>query len=198
AAAAVTPAATAATVATPAATAAAATTAVAPGASQSILQNSQQNIQQTNIAVNGTNNQVVTKFAKSSGQVSKGAVIDQQVPTTSPLYRMGLRSGDIITKVDGNPVSQLVDIRRIKENSTIEYVRGNQIKVAGKPILQSATSDVAKFYTGAPAVEFDTKGIVEVQQTEMTLYEYYDNMAKAEANAASSDMPAQEYGADEY
>jgi len=47
---------------------------------------------------------VVTKFLPTSQKVARGAVIDAKVPDNSPLAKIGLRAGDIITKVDGNPV----------------------------------------------------------------------------------------------
>ena len=55
---------------------------------------------------------VVTKFLPTSQKVARGAVIDAKVPDNSPLAKIGLRAGDIITKVDGNPVNAMIDIRR--------------------------------------------------------------------------------------
>lgn len=135
---------------------------------------------------------IVTKFLPSSGRVSKGAVIDGSVPANSPLRKMGLRSGDIITSVDGNPVNSLLDARRIKADSNITYVRGNQIKVAGKPILQGNASN-AQPNNGSKSIDLTIDSIKNLQESEMSLYEYYDNLEKIAQPA-----PAQEYGADEY
>ncbi|MDO4551743.1 MAG: PDZ domain-containing protein [Planctomycetia bacterium] len=139
---------------------------------------------------------VVTKFLPSSGRVSKGAVIDSKVPQNSPLFKMGLRSGDIITSVDGTPVQSMIDVRRIKADSKITYVRGNQIKVAGKPILQRTSGEVAQADTASKTADVSLDNIKSLQTTEQSLYEYYDNLEKEAA--ASAEMPAKEYGADEY
>ena len=138
---------------------------------------------------------VVTKFLPSSGAVAKGAIVDGKVPENSPLAKLGLRSGDIITKVDGNPVTSLVDARRIKENSNVTYVRGDKIKVAGKPILQKASNEVATSNNGSKSADFDANNIKNFQKTEMSLYEYYDSLEKASAEPAA---PAPEYGEKEY
>ncbi|MBE6427043.1 MAG: PDZ domain-containing protein [Planctomycetaceae bacterium] len=118
---------------------------------------------------------VVTKFLPTSQKVARGAVIDAKVPDNSPLAKIGLRAGDIITKVDGNPVNAMIDIRRITPDSTIEFVRGSQIKVAGKQILQNGT---AQNMNGAKSADVTVSQLQSLQETEMTLYEYYDNMEK--------------------
>ena len=118
---------------------------------------------------------VVTKFLPTSQKVARGAVIDAKVPDNSPLAKIGLRAGDIITKVDGNPVNAMIDIRRITPDSTIEFVRGSQIKVAGKQILQNGT---AQNMNGAKSADVTVSQLQSLQEAEMTLYEYYDNMEK--------------------
>lgn len=132
-------------------------------------------------------------IAKSSGQVAKGAVIDRAVPAHSPLAKMGLRAGDIITSVDGNPVNSIVDVRRINANSNITYVRGNIVKVAGKPLLQNTTASVAKAFEGTNEAPCNTDQIKATQNSTMSLYEYYDSLETTTIPAS-----VQEYGADEY
>ena len=134
-----------------------------------------------------------TIFFKSSGRTATGAVIDKQVPSNSPLLKMGLRSGDIITSVDGNPVHSLLDVRRIKSTSNVTYVRGNKIKVAGKPLLQRVTDSSAKNYEGLDQKAIDLGAIKSLQKSEMSLYDYYDQQEKA-----ASKVPAKEYGSDQY
>ena len=118
---------------------------------------------------------VVTKFLPTSQKVARGAVIDAKVPDNSPLAKIGLRAGDIITKVDGNPVNAMIDIRRITPDSTIEFVRGSQIKVAGKQILQNGT---AQNMNGAKSADVTVSQLQSLQETEMTLNENYDNKEK--------------------
>ncbi|MBE6427202.1 MAG: PDZ domain-containing protein [Planctomycetaceae bacterium] len=117
---------------------------------------------------------IVVKFQPSSGKVAKGAVIDGKVPADSPLVKLGLRSGDIITKVDGNPVNSMLDARRIRENSEIEFVRGEQIKVASKQLLQNEGSQSGS----VKSASVDFGSLQAVQEREMSLYEYYDMQEK--------------------
>lgn len=126
---------------------------------------------------------ILTKFAATSGRVSKGAVIDGEVPSNSPLRRMGLRSGDIITSVDGNPVNTIADIKRIKSNSRITYVRGDKIKVSGKLILEGNVAN-APASNGSKSVAVSIDSIKSLQDSNISLYEYYDNLKNTAAAPA--------------
>ncbi len=112
---------------------------------------------------------------KASGAVAKGAVINGTVPEKSPLKKMGLRSGDIIVKVDGNKVDSLADVQRATANSKIVYIRGNQIKTGGKQILQKVNDDVT---VKAFAEKVSAEQLEKVGQGGQTLYEYYDALEK--------------------
>lgn len=138
--------------------------------------------------------ETMTIIAKSSGKVSRGAVIDQKVPANSPLAKMGLRSGDIITSVDGNPVNGLLDVRRIKSDSNVTFVRGNKIQVAGKPLLKRANSAVVKSNAGMTQATIDLNVVKSMQDKKMSLYEYYDRQEKA----AEQGVPTAEYGSNQY
>lgn len=117
---------------------------------------------------------VIAKFLPKSDKVAKGAVIDGTVPDHSPLKQFGIRSGDIITKVDGNPINSMLDVRRITKDSSIEFISGKQIKVAGKPILQNGGA----MSSGAKSADVTVDQIKALQETEMSLYDYYDNLEK--------------------
>lgn len=117
-------------------------------------------------------------IAKSSQQVARGAVIDKKVPTNSPLYKMGLRAGDVIAKIDGKPVNSMVDVRRMTSKSKVVFIRGNQIKVASKQLLTKTDKKISKSSNGINANEINLDVLKKVQGKEMSLYEYYDSMEK--------------------
>lgn len=117
-----------------------------------------------------------TIIAKSSKQVACGAVIDQKVTSNSPLFKMGLRAGDIIAKIDGKPVKSMIDIRRMTGNSKVVFIRGNQIKVAGKQLLTKTNNQISKA-NGNP-VNIDLNILKANSKKEMSLYEYYDSLDK--------------------
>jgi len=112
---------------------------------------------------------------KASGSVAKGAVINGTIPAQSPLKKMGLRSGDIIVKIDGKKVDSLADVKRAAANSKIVYIRGNQIKTAGKQILQKTSNNVSvKSFEQVSAERLEGAKA----DAGKTLYEYYDELEK--------------------
>lgn len=119
-----------------------------------------------------------TIIAKSSKSLASGAVIDKKVPSNSPLFKMGLRAGDIIAKIDGKPVNSMIDVRRMTKNSQVVFVRGNQIKVAGRQLLARTNNGMAKS-NGMNANNIDLDVLKKAQSNkEMSLYEYYDSLNK--------------------
>ena len=76
--------------------------------------------------------------------------------------------------MDGNPVNSMLDARRIRENSEIEFVRGEQIKVASKQLLQNEGSQSGS----VKSASVDFGSLQAVQEREMSLYEYYDMQEK--------------------
>jgi len=91
---------------------------------------------------------------------------------------MGLRSGDIIVKIDGVKVDSLADVQRANANSKIVYIRGNQIKTGGKQILQKANDEVTvKSFPEKVSAE-QLEEIKNAGDAEKTLYEYYDSLEK--------------------
>lgn len=117
-------------------------------------------------------------IAKSSNTVVKGAVIDKTVPQDSPLFKMGLRAGDIIAKINGKPVSSMIDIRRMSRNSEVVFIRGHQIKVADKQPLTKVGSDLGKSSMTLNTKDINLKVLEKAQKRTMSLYEYYDSLEK--------------------
>lgn len=119
-----------------------------------------------------------TIIAKSSNQHAQGAVISKKVPANSPLFKMGLRAGDIIAKIDGKPVNSMIDVRRMTKNSKVVFIRGNQIKVASQQLLTKTNNSMAKSSGGMNANQINLDVLKKVQGKEMSLYEYYDSLEK--------------------
>lgn len=118
----------------------------------------------------------MTFIAKSSNQMARGAVIDSKVPSNSPLFKMGLRSGDVITKINGKPVNSMIDVRRMNKNSQVVFIRGNQIKVADRQPLTKVSSDLGKSLMTLNAKDINLNVLKKAQNRTMSLYEYYDSL----------------------
>lgn len=105
---------------------------------------------------------------KSSGRTARGAVISKEIPAKSPLAKIGLRTGDIVTKIDGKPVTSMADLKKINKNSKVEFVKGKGIKIASKSmnVRGAKGGDSA----GAASVQ-DIKA-----EKEVSLYDYFDNL----------------------
>ncbi len=122
-----------------------------------------------------------TIVAKSSGQTACGAVVDQTVPANSPLAKLGVKVGDVITHVDGVQVKSLVDLRKVKADSTLKIIPGNLINVSKNQINHVPSETEAK------ALENGAKGLTELNIGEdsigenetVTLYEYYEALEKS-------------------
>ena len=121
-----------------------------------------------------------TYVAKSSGKTACGAVVDQTVPANSPLANVGVKVGDVITHVDGVQVKSLVDLRKVKADSTLKIIPGNLINVSKNQINHVPSETEAK------ALESGAKGLTELNIGEdsigenetVTLYEYYEALEK--------------------
>ena len=116
-------------------------------------------------------------YYKSTGKTRTGAVINSKVPANSPLARLGLRSGDIVTSVDGRPVTSISDVRAARSSSKLTFYRGGKLKVAGRGILRGASA--ARSAAGKDASErtvtaSDLRGMGEI-----SMYEYYDRIEGA-------------------
>lgn len=118
-----------------------------------------------------------TIIAKSSNKLARGVVIDKKVPVTSPLHKMGLRAGDVIAKIDGKPVTSMIDVRRMTKNSKVVFVRGDQIKVAGRQPLTKTKTTLGKS-SGMNSNDIDLEALKKAQTKTMSLYEYYDSLEK--------------------
>lgn len=73
-------------------------------------------------------------FQKKELKLEGGAILSETVPEGTPAYQAGLRKGDVITRIDGDPLGDQMDLRVAlykkspKDNVSITYVRDGQIK----------------------------------------------------------------------
>ena len=114
-----------------------------------------------------------TTFYKSAGDVN-GAMLDSDPAPNSPLARQGLRKGDIITHVDGQPLRNLQDLNQATANSRLTVTKGNQTRFAGN-LLKSADENLMKSFEGLQEVEAGTLMTnAQIREAEYDMYKFYD------------------------
>jgi len=115
-----------------------------------------------------------TTFEKSAGDVN-GAMIDSDPTPDSPLARQGLRKGDIITHVDGQPLRSLQDLNRATANSRLTVQKGNETKFAGN-LLKSADENLLKSFEGLQEVEVGTLMTnAQIREAgDLDMYKYFE------------------------
>lgn len=116
----------------------------------------------------------VYKSLSKSASDSNGAMLDSDPEPGSPLATQGLRKGDIITAVDGQPLTSLQDLNRVTANSRLSVQKGNNVKFAGN-LLKSADADYMKNFDGLQEVEAGTLlSKSEIQSGNYDMYKFYD------------------------
>ena len=121
-------------------------------------------------------------IAKSSGKTACGAVVDQAVPSNSPLAKMGIKRGDVVTHVDGVQVKSIVDLRKITANSKLKFIPGNQITVSKQQINHVPGASAAKaLETGANGLTDLNIGEKSIGANEtVSLYDYYEALENSD------------------
>ena len=102
----------------------------------------------------------------------KGAVVADPVRKNSPLAKAGIKQGDIIIAIDGAPVNDVSDLKKLTKGSRIKYVKGEKIQIANKAISAGAkrmSNGSAK--SDAPIVGEMSNESVEGAGT--TLYDFF-------------------------
>lgn len=115
-----------------------------------------------------------TTIAVYKGGDNQGAQLDTDPIPGSPLAVRGLRKGDIITAVDGQPLKSLSDLSRVTANSKLSVHKGNNVKFAGN-LLKNADEDYMKSFDALQEVEAGnmlTKA--EIQSGNYDMYKFYD------------------------
>jgi len=119
---------------------------------------------------------VIYKSANDSGNIN-GAVIDSDPAPGSVLARQGLRKGDIITHIDGQPLKSLQDMSRATANSKLTVQKGNETQYAGN-LLKSADEKLMKNFEGMREVE--ASGLMtnkEIGEANLNMYDYFNRNA---------------------
>jgi membrane-associated protease RseP (regulator of RpoE activity) len=110
---------------------------------------------------------------KSSGDTN-GAMLDSDPSPNSPLARQGLRKGDIITHVDGQPLRSLQDLNRATGNSRLTIKKGNETQFAGN-LLKSADENLMKGFAGMQEVEAGTLMTnAQVRAANLDMYKFFE------------------------
>ncbi|MDR0327243.1 MAG: PDZ domain-containing protein [Planctomycetaceae bacterium] len=117
---------------------------------------------------------VCTTTVYKSASDTNGAMIDSDPAPGSPLAQQGLRKGDIITHVDGQPLRTLQDLNRATANSKLTVQKGSQTKFAGN-LLKSADENLMKSFDGMQEVEAGTLLTnAEIKAGNYDMYKFFD------------------------
>ena len=115
-----------------------------------------------------------TTVYKGAGSGTNGAMLDSDPAPGSVLARQGLRKGDIVTHVDGQPLRTLQDLNRATANSRLTVQKGNQTQFAGN-LLKSADESLMKSFEGLQEVEAGTLMTnKEISEGNYDMYKYFD------------------------
>ena len=115
-----------------------------------------------------------TTVYKSANSDTNGAMLDSDPESGSVLARKGLRKGDIITHIDGQPLRSLQDLNRATANSNLTVQKGNETKFGGN-LLKSADDNLMKSFDGLQEVEAGTLMTnKEIQGGDYDMYKFYD------------------------
>ncbi|MDR0328644.1 MAG: PDZ domain-containing protein [Planctomycetaceae bacterium] len=105
---------------------------------------------------------------------NQGAMLDSDPEQGSPLAAKGLRKGDIITAVDGQPLKDLAALNRATANSQLSVHKGSTVKFAGN-LLKNADEDFMKKFDGLQEVEAGTLLTkAEIKSGDYDMYKFYD------------------------
>lgn len=116
----------------------------------------------------------ITVYKGGEGQ---GAMLDTDPTPNSPLAAKGLRKGDIVTAVDGQPLRNLNDLSRATASSELTVHKGDTVKFAGN-LLKNADNEYMKSFDGLQEVESGTLlAKSEIRSGNYTMYQLYEKNA---------------------
>jgi len=129
-----------------------------------------------------------TTFHKSAADTN-GAMLDSDPAPNTPLARLGLRRGDIITSIDGRPLQSLQDLNRATVNSRVGFTRGSETRFAGN-LLKNANDDFMKSFEieGMQEVEAGTLMTnAQIREAELDMYKYFERISGPVFGVAAAD-----------
>jgi membrane-associated protease RseP (regulator of RpoE activity) len=117
---------------------------------------------------------VTTTTVYKSASDTNGAMLDSDPAPGSVLARQGLRKGDIITHVDGQPLRNLQDLNKATANSRLTVKKGNETKFGGN-LLKSADENLMKSFAGMQEVEAGTLMTnAEIRTANLDMYKFFE------------------------
>lgn len=117
----------------------------------------------------------IYKALSKSSDSQEGAMLDSDPAPGSTLAAQGLRKGDIITAIDGQPLKNLSDMNRVTANSRLTVHKGNAVKFAGN-LLKSADENLVKSFNGDGLQEVEAGTLLtkaEIQSGNFDMYKFY-------------------------
>ncbi|MDR1384577.1 MAG: PDZ domain-containing protein [Planctomycetaceae bacterium] len=116
---------------------------------------------------------VVYKGLSKGTENGNAAILDADPDSGSPFAAHGLRKGDVITAIDGKPVTSLADLNQVTANSKLTVQKGNAVKFAGN-LLKNANESTIKDFNGQQEVEAGTLLTkAEVKSGNYDMYQLY-------------------------
>lgn len=112
-------------------------------------------------------------IAKSTGQTACGGVIDE-IRANSPLAKLGLKVGDVVTSVDGKQVKSMSDLRNIKADSKLTFIPGSQISVSKKSVNHTPNATESKSLSKDAPMSVSNHNDAFGDKETISLYEYYE------------------------
>ena len=126
-----------------------------------------------NVTATSASSATAVAIAKSTGQTACGGVIDE-IRANSPLAKLGLKVGDVVTSVDGVQVKSMSDLRKIKENSKLTFIPGSQISVSKKAVNHTPNATEAKSLSQEAPLSVSAHQKAFGDKETISLYEYYE------------------------
>jgi membrane-associated protease RseP (regulator of RpoE activity) len=122
---------------------------------------------------------VVYKGLSKGTENGNAAILDTDPVSGSPFAAHGLRKGDVITAIDGKPVTSLADLNQVTANSKLTVQKGNAVKFAGN-LLKNANESTIKSFDGQQKVEAGTLLTKsEIKSENYDLYQLYGKTTSA-------------------
>jgi len=117
---------------------------------------------------------ICTTTVYKSASDTNGAMLEADPAPGSPLAQQGLRKGDIITHIDGQPLKNLQDLSRATADSKLTVQKGSQTKFAGN-LLKNADENLMKSFEGLQEVEAGTLLTKdEIKSGNFDMYKFLD------------------------
>ncbi len=118
-----------------------------------------------------------TTVAIYKGAENKGAVLDTEPTAGSAMQSLDLHKGDIITAIDGKPLTSLSDLKNITANSNLTVHKGNNVKFAGN-LLKKTDEQYDKQFADLQKVEAGSlMNKRDVENGNYNMYQVYEKFA---------------------